>query len=58
MESNGNLLRTGKMPNFKATAQHTVLEWEVSDIEKAVSALGEKGILVKHHAALSALRCS
>jgi catechol 2,3-dioxygenase-like lactoylglutathione lyase family enzyme len=44
MESNGNQLRIGKMPNFKATAQHTVLGWEVSDIEKAVTALGEKGI--------------
>jgi hypothetical protein len=32
------------MPGFKATAQYTVLGWEVSDIEKAVSALVEKGI--------------
>lgn len=49
MESNGNLLRIGKMPNFKATAQYTVLGWEVLDIEEAVSALGGKGIVFEKY---------
>jgi catechol 2,3-dioxygenase-like lactoylglutathione lyase family enzyme len=43
LRSGGNMVRITKIDNFKP-GPHTVLGWEVSDIERAVAELVGKGI--------------
>jgi catechol 2,3-dioxygenase-like lactoylglutathione lyase family enzyme len=43
LEANGILVRVAKVPEFKPQ-QFTILGWQVSDIEEAVSGLQKKGV--------------
>ena len=43
VDSNGTRVRIGEMPNLQP-AQFTVLGWEVSDMEEAVSFLRSRGV--------------
>jgi catechol 2,3-dioxygenase-like lactoylglutathione lyase family enzyme len=43
LDANGIMVRVSKVPEFKP-AQFTILGWQVSGIEKVVSALHEKGV--------------
>jgi catechol 2,3-dioxygenase-like lactoylglutathione lyase family enzyme len=43
LEANGIMVRVAKVPEFKPQ-QFTILGWQVSDIEEAVSGLQKKGV--------------
>jgi catechol 2,3-dioxygenase-like lactoylglutathione lyase family enzyme len=43
LDANGIMVRVAKAPEFKP-APFTILGWQVTDIEKVVSALQEKGV--------------
>jgi catechol 2,3-dioxygenase-like lactoylglutathione lyase family enzyme len=43
LDANGIMVRVSKAPEFKP-AQFTILGWQVSGIEKVVTALQEKGV--------------
>jgi catechol 2,3-dioxygenase-like lactoylglutathione lyase family enzyme len=43
LDANGIMVRVAKVPDFKP-AQFTILGWQVSEIEKIVAALREKGV--------------
>jgi len=48
-DMDGVMLRIGKAPQF-TPAQHTVLGWEVEDIQTALEALMRKGIAFERYA--------
>jgi catechol 2,3-dioxygenase-like lactoylglutathione lyase family enzyme len=48
LDANGIMLRVTKVPEFKPH-QFTILGWEVSDINKYVSRLQEKGVAFEHY---------
>ena len=43
-DANGIMVRMAKVPGEFKPAHFTILGWEVSDIEKAVTSLQEKGV--------------
>jgi catechol 2,3-dioxygenase-like lactoylglutathione lyase family enzyme len=43
LDANGIMVRVSKTPEFKP-AQFTILGWEVSEIEKVVAALQQRGV--------------
>ncbi len=43
LDANGIMIRVAKAPDFKP-AQFTLLGWQVTDIDKVVTALQEKGV--------------
>ena len=43
LDANGIMVRVAKVPEFKP-AQFTILGWEVSDIDSAVSDLAKRGV--------------
>lgn len=43
LDANGIMVRVAKAPDFKP-AQFTILGWQVTNIEKVVSGLQEKGV--------------
>ena len=48
LDANGIMLRVAKAaPDFKPVA-HTILGWEVPDIEAAVATLGQRGVRFEH----------
>ena len=49
LDANGTMIRVAKVqPDFKP-AQFTILGWQVSEIEKVVSALTEKGVVFERY---------
>jgi len=46
--ANGSLLRISKMQNF-TPAQHTVLGWEIDDIENAVKDLNRRDVVFERY---------
>ena len=49
LDSNGIMLRVGKVPPEFKPAQFTILGWQVSDIEGMVSRLQKKGVLFERY---------
>ena len=47
-DMDGVMLRVGKAPNF-TPAQHTVLGWEVDDIQVAMEGLSQKGVAFERY---------
>ena len=49
LDANGTMIRVAKVqPDFKP-AQFTILGWQVSEIEKVVSTLTEKGVVFERY---------
>jgi len=47
-ESGGTVIRIAKVDNFEA-AGFTILGWQVDDIRKSVSLLGERGVVFERY---------
>lgn len=48
VDANGTMTRITKVPSF-TPQKFTILGWEVSDIEKAVTELNQKGVLFEKY---------
>ena len=48
LDANGIMVRVAKVQQFNP-AQFTILGWEVSEIEKVVSRLGERGVVFERY---------
>lgn len=48
METDENMIRIATVKNF-APAQHTVLGWEVKQIERVASYMKERGVVFEHY---------